>query len=163
GDHPQLLHRDPRARDRGARRWRRRRAVAGPGPRAVGRGPARPRPPPGRPPRGVAPRPVPPLPPPAPPPGRFRRADPSSHSRLLLLPICALGPRPDRAPAQLAAIGLAVAVLLTGPAAYVASTMTTAYAGGDPSAGPAIAVPRGGFGEVPSFGGNRAFVGAPAF
>jgi hypothetical protein len=77
------------------------------------------------------------------------------------VPILALRPRPDRAPAQLAAIVLGLAVLLTGPAAYAASTMTTAYGGGDPSAGPAIAGPRGGFGGgAPAFvGGGRAFAG----
>jgi 4-amino-4-deoxy-L-arabinose transferase-like glycosyltransferase len=40
---------------------------------------------------------------------------------------------------QLAAVGLGIAVLLIGPAAYALDTMATAYAGGDPSAGPATA------------------------
>jgi 4-amino-4-deoxy-L-arabinose transferase-like glycosyltransferase len=40
---------------------------------------------------------------------------------------------------QLAAAGLGLAVLLAGPAAYALDTMATAYAGGDPSAGPATA------------------------
>jgi 4-amino-4-deoxy-L-arabinose transferase-like glycosyltransferase len=38
---------------------------------------------------------------------------------------------------QLAAAGLGVVVLLGGPAAYALDTMATAYAGGDPKAGPA--------------------------
>jgi 4-amino-4-deoxy-L-arabinose transferase-like glycosyltransferase len=40
---------------------------------------------------------------------------------------------------QLVAAALGVAVLLAGPAAYALDTMGTAYAGGDPKAGPATA------------------------
>ena len=71
----------------------------------------------------------------------------------LVLVIVALRPRPDRAPAQLGAIVLGLAVLLAGPAAYAAYTMTTAYGGGDPAAGPATAGVRGGPG---GFGGGFA-------
>jgi 4-amino-4-deoxy-L-arabinose transferase-like glycosyltransferase len=55
-------------------------------------------------------------------------------------------------PIQLAAIALGVAVLLAGPAAYALDTMQTAYAGGDPAAGPQTAG-IGGFGGGPGGGG----------
>jgi 4-amino-4-deoxy-L-arabinose transferase-like glycosyltransferase len=53
---------------------------------------------------------------------------------------------------QLAALGLGVAVLLAAPAAYAVETMTTAYSGGDPSAGPQAASADGG--GPGSFGGG---------
>src|SRR5207245_4743131 len=58
------------------------------------------------------------------------------------------------------AAALAIAVLLTGPAAYALDTMGTAYAGGDPSAGPQVASAggRGGFGGFVG-GGNGGPVG----
>jgi len=40
---------------------------------------------------------------------------------------------------SLAPAGVALAALLAGPAAYAADTMTTAYSGGTPAAGPAVA------------------------
>jgi len=40
---------------------------------------------------------------------------------------------------QLVAVGLGIAVLLAGPAAYALDTMATGYSGGDPSAGPQVA------------------------
>jgi 4-amino-4-deoxy-L-arabinose transferase-like glycosyltransferase len=58
---------------------------------------------------------------------------------VLVLPIVTLRPRPDRHRTQLAAAALGIAVLLAAPAAYAADTMATAYSGGDPSAGPAVA------------------------
>jgi 4-amino-4-deoxy-L-arabinose transferase-like glycosyltransferase len=68
----------------------------------------------------------------------------------IVLPIVALRPRADRARVQLAAVGLGLAVLLAGPAAYAVDTMATAYSGGDPSAGPAAAS---------TDGGGRGFAG----
>jgi len=58
------------------------------------------------------------------------------------------------------AAALAIAVLLTGPTAYALDTMGTAYAGGDPSAGPQVASAdgRGGFGGFVG-GGNGGPVG----
>ncbi|HEY2888256.1 MAG TPA: glycosyltransferase family 39 protein [Candidatus Limnocylindrales bacterium] len=41
-----------------------------------------------------------------------------------------------RRPIQLACVSVGLAVLLAGPAAYALDTMQTAYAGGDPAAGP---------------------------
>jgi 4-amino-4-deoxy-L-arabinose transferase-like glycosyltransferase len=46
------------------------------------------------------------------------------------------------------AAGLGLAVLLAGPAAYAADTMSTAYAGGTVSAGPAVAGTDGGPGQA---------------
>ena len=54
----------------------------------------------------------------------------------VVLPVIALRPHPGRGRVQLAAAVLGLGVLLAGPAAYAADTMATAYAGGDPSAGP---------------------------
>ena len=59
---------------------------------------------------------------------------------------------------QLAAVALGVAVLLAGPAAYALDTMTTAYSGGDPSAGPQVASADG---RGPgNFGGGAPNVGS---
>ena len=55
---------------------------------------------------------------------------------------------------QLASITLAVAVLLAGPAAYALNTIGTAYAGGDPSAGPQVA-------SADGRGGPGGFAGGP--
>ena len=74
---------------------------------------------------------------------------------------------------QLAAVAVAVAVLLAGPAAYAFDTMTTAYAGGDPAAGPQVGSngrggfasgPGGGFGQAPNgaAGGQAIGAGGPA-
>ena len=64
-----------------------------------------------------------------------------------------------RRPALLAA-GLGLALMLAGPAAYAADTVQTAYAGGDPSAGPTAtdASGRAGFGGGGPVGG---FTGGP--
>ncbi len=64
---------------------------------------------------------------------------------------------------QLVAAGLGVAVVLAGPAAYALDTMATAYAGGDPSAGPATADggPGGAGGSGAPGGLGRAGIGAP--
>ncbi len=63
--------------------------------------------------------------------------------------------------AQLVAAVLAISVLLGGPAAYALDTIGTAYAGGDPSAGPqaASAVGRPGLGGYAG-GGNHGLTGA---
>lgn len=58
---------------------------------------------------------------------------------VIVLPILALRPCPERARAQLVAAALGVAVLLAGPAAYAVDTMATAYSGGNPTAGPDVA------------------------
>jgi 4-amino-4-deoxy-L-arabinose transferase-like glycosyltransferase len=68
---------------------------------------------------------------------------------------------------QLLAAGLGLAVLLVGPAAYALDTMATAYAGGDPSAGPATAAGGPGGGGGPGGSGaaaglGRTGIGAPA-
>jgi hypothetical protein len=64
---------------------------------------------------------------------------------------------------QLAAVGLGIAVLLAGPAAYALDTMATAYSGGDPSAGPPVASSDGrGPGGVGGGGApNGGFRGGP--
>jgi 4-amino-4-deoxy-L-arabinose transferase-like glycosyltransferase len=60
-------------------------------------------------------------------------------SGALIAAVVAIPSTPTRRRTQLAAVGLGVAMLLAGPAAYALDTMATAYAGGDPKAGPAIA------------------------
>ena len=57
----------------------------------------------------------------------------------IVLPLLALRPTHERARVQVSAAVLGLAVLLAGPAAYAVDTMTTAYSGGDPSAGPQVA------------------------
>ncbi|HEX7472591.1 MAG TPA: glycosyltransferase family 39 protein, partial [Candidatus Limnocylindrales bacterium] len=57
----------------------------------------------------------------------------------LVAVIVAVPAAPHRHRTQLAAAGLGIAILLAGPAAYAFDTMTTAYGGGDPKAGPATA------------------------
>ena len=59
---------------------------------------------------------------------------------------------------QLAAVGLGVAVLLAGPAAYALDTMATGYSGGDPAAGPQVASTDGRGGPP----GARGFAGGGA-
>ena len=66
--------------------------------------------------------------------------------------VIALPARLVRRPIQLAAIALGLAVLLGGPAAYALDTMQTAYAGGDPAAGP----------QAPGQDGRGGFGGGPA-
>ena len=61
---------------------------------------------------------------------------------------------------QLAAVGLGIAVLLAGPAAYALDTMATGYSGGDPSAGPQVASTDG-RGGPPGGGGFAGGGGAP--
>jgi 4-amino-4-deoxy-L-arabinose transferase-like glycosyltransferase len=74
----------------------------------------------------------------------------------LVAAIVAIPSTPERRRTQLAAVGLGVAVLLAGPAAYALDTMATAYAGGDPKAGPATADSGPG-----GSGGGQAGLGAP--
>ncbi len=90
----------------------------------------------------------------------------------MVLPILALRPRADRSRAQLVAVGLGFVMLLAGPAAYAVDTMTTAYAGGDPSAGPNAvsmddaagrgALPGRTAGQPPGGTGNRTAPGPGA-
>ncbi len=75
-------------------------------------------------------------------------------SGLLIAAVVAIPSTPTRRRTQLAAVGLGVAVLLAGPSAYALDTMATAYAGGDPKAGPAIADAGPG-----GAGGGRAALG----
>ena len=68
-----------------------------------------------------------------------------------------------RRTAQVAAAGLGIAMLLVGPAAYAFDTIGTAYAGGDPAAGPASDRRPGGFGGGPTgIAGGRGFVAGGA-
>jgi 4-amino-4-deoxy-L-arabinose transferase-like glycosyltransferase len=69
---------------------------------------------------------------------------------ILVSPARSIGRRP-----ALLAAGLGVALMLAGPAAYAADTVQTAYAGGDPSAGPTAtdASGRAGFGGGGPAGG----------
>jgi hypothetical protein len=60
---------------------------------------------------------------------------------------------------QLIAVGLGIAVLLAGPAAYAFDTMTTAYSGGDASAGPQVASSGGRGGGGFAGGQNGGFAG----
>jgi 4-amino-4-deoxy-L-arabinose transferase-like glycosyltransferase len=60
---------------------------------------------------------------------------------------------------QLVAVGLGIAVLLAGPAACAFDTMTTAYAGGDASAGPQVASSGGRGGGGFAGGQNGGFAG----
>jgi 4-amino-4-deoxy-L-arabinose transferase-like glycosyltransferase len=86
----------------------------------------------------------------------------------LVAAIVAIPSTVARPRSQLAAAGLGVAVLLAGPAAYALDTMATAYAGGDPKAGPATADGGpGGFAGGPVVGGvggvgGAAGVGGPS-
>ena len=57
---------------------------------------------------------------------------------LLVAAIVALPHRVELDRLTLAALGIGLAALLVGPAAYAIDTMNTAYSGGDPSAGPAV-------------------------
>ncbi len=90
------------------------------------------------------------------------------------LPILALRASASRGRVQVAAAGIALAMLLAGPAAYAVDTMTTAYSGGDPSAGPAststdggpgngMAGGRGAMGQPPSGGPRAARAATPGF
>jgi 4-amino-4-deoxy-L-arabinose transferase-like glycosyltransferase len=69
---------------------------------------------------------------------------------ILVSPARSIGRRP-----ALLAAGLGLALMLAGPAAYAADTVQTAYAGGDPSAGPTAtdASGRAGFGGGGPAGG----------
>ena len=73
----------------------------------------------------------------------------------VVLPVIALRPQPGRRRVQLAAAVLGLGVLLVGPAAYAADTMATAYAGGDPSAGPQSASTDRGPGGAGVLNANR--------
>jgi hypothetical protein len=74
---------------------------------------------------------------------------------ILVSPARSIGRRP-----ALLAAGLGIALMLAGPAAYAADTVQTAYAGGDPSAGPTAidTSGRAGFGGGGPAGG---FAGGP--
>ncbi len=75
------------------------------------------------------------------------------------LPILALRTSASRGRVQVAAAGIVLAMLLAGPAAYAVDTMTTAYSGGDPSAGPASTSTDGGPGNGTA--GGRGAMGQP--
>ncbi len=57
---------------------------------------------------------------------------------LLVAMVVALPYRAELHGLTLAALGIGLAALMVGPAAYALDTMGTAYSGGDPSAGPAV-------------------------
>jgi 4-amino-4-deoxy-L-arabinose transferase-like glycosyltransferase len=79
---------------------------------------------------------------------------------LLVLPTGLLGGWPARAAGVLALVAV-----LAGPAAYAIDTMQTAYAGGDPSAGPEVANASGPGGFNRTADGNQQngqFAGPPA-
>ena len=86
---------------------------------------------------------------------------------LLVAFIVALPRRVELDRLTLAALGIGLAALLVGPAAYAIDTINTAYSGGDPSAGPAVTAAidstRGGFGAGQGGGqpGGGAQAGAP--
>ncbi len=81
--------------------------------------------------------------------------------------VVALPAQAVRAKLPAVALGLGLVALLAAPMAYAADTVGTAYTGGDPAAGPAVAgtglgggngpVPGGGNGAAP--GGGNGFVG----
>ncbi len=73
------------------------------------------------------------------------------------VPLVALRPTISRGRVQVAAAALGLAMLLAGPAAYAVDTMQTAYAGGDPSAGPQATSTDGGLGAD---GGSRGGLAA---
>ncbi|HXX62048.1 MAG TPA: glycosyltransferase family 39 protein [Candidatus Sulfotelmatobacter sp.] len=80
---------------------------------------------------------------------------------LLVALVVALPRRSGSDRLTLVAMGLGLAALLIGPTAYALDTMSTAYSGGDPSAGPAVTAttdgaPGGGGGAQPGgqFGGQ---------
>jgi 4-amino-4-deoxy-L-arabinose transferase-like glycosyltransferase len=75
----------------------------------------------------------------------------------LTVPVLALRPSRRFAKLQVAAGGLALAMLLAGPAAYAVSTMQTAYSGGSPSAGPSTGQSAGPGGQA----GNGGFGAGP--
>lgn len=85
---------------------------------------------------------------------------------LLVAFVVALPHRVEWHRLTLVALGIGLAALLVGPAAYAIDTMNTAYSGGDPSAGPAVTAAtdstQGGFGGAQA-GGPPAggFGGAP--
>ncbi|MCJ7709226.1 MAG: glycosyltransferase family 39 protein, partial [Chloroflexi bacterium] len=81
------------------------------------------------------------------------------------VPLVALRPTISRGRVQAAAAALGLAMLLAGPAAYAVDTMQTAYAGGDPSAGPQATSTDGGPGADGGSRGGLApagLTGAPA-
>lgn len=84
----------------------------------------------------------------------------------LTVPVLALRASQKVRRLQVVAAGLALAMLLAGPAAYALDTVQTAYSGGDPAAGPRSAEsggPGGGFaGGAGAFGPGSGFGGAGA-
>jgi 4-amino-4-deoxy-L-arabinose transferase-like glycosyltransferase len=75
------------------------------------------------------------------------------------LPVLALPTAVSRGRAQAVAVLLGLTMLLAAPAAYAVDTMTTAYSGGDPSAGPASTSTGGGPGN--GIAGVRGAMGQP--
>ena len=87
---------------------------------------------------------------------------------LLVAFIVALPRRAELDRLTLAALGIGLAALLVGPAAYAIDTMNTAYSGGDPSAGPAVtavsdSTPGGFGGNLPGSGGQAGGPSAGGF
>ena len=83
-----------------------------------------------------------------------------SAAAVLAFPLAAAGRLPS-----LVAAGVAAATLLAGPIAYGADTIAAAHGGGDPSAGPAVAL-TGGFGGGGGNGAGNGFgfgAGGPGF
>ncbi|HTS14454.1 MAG TPA: glycosyltransferase family 39 protein [Candidatus Sulfotelmatobacter sp.] len=79
---------------------------------------------------------------------------------LLVAVIVALPWRPALHHLTTAALAIGLAALLVGPVAYAIDTMNTAYSGGDPSAGPAVADSTGG--SPTGLGGpNSGALGGP--
>jgi 4-amino-4-deoxy-L-arabinose transferase-like glycosyltransferase len=76
--------------------------------------------------------------------------------------ILAASALPARRRVGLAALGVALVTVLAGPTAYAVESATTAYGGGDPSAGPTVAIGGAGFlpGGPNSFGGFGGIPGA---
>jgi 4-amino-4-deoxy-L-arabinose transferase-like glycosyltransferase len=81
----------------------------------------------------------------------------------LMAPVLALRPSRRLAKLQVAAGGLALAMLLAGPAAYAVSTMQTAYSAGSPSAGPSAGQSTGPGGQAVNggSGGGQPPTGGP--
>jgi 4-amino-4-deoxy-L-arabinose transferase-like glycosyltransferase len=77
--------------------------------------------------------------------------------------VVALPARAHRARLPAVALGIGLLALLAGPIAYAADTVSTAYSGGDPAAGPAVA--GSGFGGANGLApvGGSVFIGRNGF
>lgn len=77
--------------------------------------------------------------------------------------VVALPPRAVRARLPAVALSLGLAALLAAPIAYAADTVSTAYSGGDPAAGPAVAGSGFGGASGPAPVGGNVFIGRNGF